>query len=75
MGVSGCRQSQQRLEQPLHMRHREQIVAACHQIHALIGVVHHDGEVVSGGRFLARQDDVAEFQWVDRNPSRLAVRS
>ena len=67
MGVSGRRQSEQRLQQALDMGGREQIVAARHQRDALEGIVHHHGQMIGRGHLLARQHDVAEQQRIHRD--------
>src|SRR5579871_1524223 len=52
-------QAEQLLEQDMHAGCMEQVRAPDHLADALQSVIDHDGEVVAGWGFLARQDDVA----------------
>ena len=60
MCVSGNWQTQQRLQNALHMGSVKQIMPACHQIDALQRIVCHHGNVITGGHVLARQHHVTQ---------------
>src|SRR5581483_9910019 len=59
MAIGRLGQPKQLLQQAVHAGGVEQILAADQFGDALQGVVDHDGEMIAGRRFLAREDDVA----------------
>ena len=54
-------QAQQNLQQALDRRRAAQVGAAHDERHAACGIVDDAGEMIGGGRVLARQDDVVEI--------------
>jgi len=61
MEVSGLRQAEQGLQQPLGWRGWPQVLAADHQGHARRGVVDNACKMVGGGGILTGQDGIAEI--------------
>jgi DNA-3-methyladenine glycosylase II len=72
--IGRLRQPEQRLQQPVHMSGREQVLPARHEGHALQRVVERDREMVARGRILARQHDIAEQEGIDGDAAMRAVR-
>src|SRR5262249_42033519 len=60
MGIGRSREPEQRLEQPLDMGRREEIVPARHQRYALVRIIDHDGQVITRRQVLAGGGDIAE---------------
>src|SRR5713101_2961030 len=57
--VGRLRQAEQLLQQPVDAGRPEQVLTPHHLRHPLQGVVDHHRKVITGWRFLAREDDVA----------------
>ncbi len=73
MRIARHRQIQQRLQNSLHMRRREQVVAARDQRHTLKRVVDDDRKMIRRRHLLARQHDVAEQPRIDGDGAMLAL--
>ena len=67
MRIGRCGEAEQSLQQAVDMRRRQQIRAARHQCDTLQCVVEGDTEMITAGRFLAREHDIAEARGFGAN--------
>ena len=75
VAVNRLRQAQQFLEQAMNAGGPEQIAATHHVGHALKGIVDDHGQMIAGGRILARHDHIAPGLGLRRDQPGLPTRA